>query len=95
MTGDVTTRLRALARARARVAGALTAAMIALYFGFILLIAFRRDLLAHMLGPGLSVGVVLGAFVIVASWMLTWVYVRWANLHYDSQLRDLGAEKPE
>ena len=92
MTNDATTRLRSLARARTRVAGLLTVAMIAMYFGFILLIAFRRDILARLVVPGLSLGILLGALVIVASWLLTWVYVRWCNTHYDTQLRDLGAE---
>lgn len=84
-------RLRALARARARVAGILTAAMIAVYFGFILLIAFRRDLLARLVVPGLSWGILLGALVIVASWLLTLVYVWWCNAHYDEKLRELDA----
>ena len=26
----------------------------------------------------------LGALVIVAAWVLTWIYVRWANTHYDA-----------
>ena len=28
----------------------------------------------------------IGALVIVASWGLTWVYVRWANAHYDTEV---------
>jgi len=64
--------------------------MIAIYFGFILLIAFRKDVLARTIVPGLSVGILLGAFVIVASWLLTWVYVRWANRHYDVHLEAVG-----
>lgn len=91
MTNDATTRLRSLAAARARIAAILTAAMIAIYFGFILLIAFRKDLLARLVVPGLSLGILLGALVIVASWLLTWVYVRWCNANYDTQLRDIGA----
>jgi uncharacterized membrane protein (DUF485 family) len=77
---------RALASRQRRFAAGLTAAMIALYFGFILLIAFDKPLLARKLSPGLSLGIVLGAAVIVASWLLTWVYVRWANTHYDLEL---------
>lgn len=92
MIGDSTTRLRSLAAARARIAGILTAAMIAIYFGFILLIAFRKDVLARLVMPGLSLGILLGALVILASWLLTWFYVRWCNAHYDSQLADIGAE---
>jgi uncharacterized membrane protein (DUF485 family) len=32
---------------------------------------------------------VLGAGVIVFAWILTWVYVRWANTHYDRALAEL------
>ncbi|MGQ0765622.1 MAG: DUF485 domain-containing protein [Gemmatimonadota bacterium] len=83
-------RLRRLARSRARVATLLTAAMIVIYFGFILLIAFNKPLMGRLLTPGLSVGVLMGALVIVASWILTWVYIRWANVRYDVELRELS-----
>jgi len=63
--------------------------MLVLYFGFILLIAFDKPLLARLVAKGLSVGILLGAFVIVASWGLTFVYVRWANRHYDGALEKL------
>ena len=63
--------------------------MVALYFGFIALIAFRKPLLGRLLAPGLSLGVLLGALVIVCSWLLTWVYVRWANTRYDAELQRL------
>jgi uncharacterized membrane protein (DUF485 family) len=81
--------LRALGAARWRVALALTGAMVVLYFGFIALIAFAKPLLGRLLAPGLSLGIVLGALVIVCSWLLTWVYVRWANDHYDVRLKGL------
>jgi uncharacterized membrane protein (DUF485 family) len=78
--------LRALGARRWRVALALTAAMIVLYFGFIMLIAFKKPLLGRLVAPGLSLGIVLGALVIVCSWLLTWGYVRWANTRYDAEL---------
>jgi uncharacterized membrane protein (DUF485 family) len=43
--------------------------------------------------PGLSVGILLGALVIVAAWVLIGIYVRWANRHYDTAvdaLRERG-----
>ena len=82
-------RLRKLDQARWRVALTLTGVMILLYFGFIALVAFGRPLLAIQVVPGLSLGILLGALVIVASWILTWVYVRWANTVYDPQVRAL------
>ena len=31
----------------------------------------------------------VGALVIVVAWVLTWIYVRWANTHYDSSITGL------
>ena len=82
-------RLVALSAARWKRAVILTAAMVVVYFGFVLLIAFDKPLMGSLVAPGLSVGILLGVLVIVASWLLTWVYVRWANNHYDRELTDL------
>jgi uncharacterized membrane protein (DUF485 family) len=84
--------LRDLDAARWRVALTLTAAMVLLYFGFVLLVAYGRALLAVQVVPGLSLAILLGALVIVASWVLTWVYVRWAARHYDPGIRALDRE---
>lgn len=85
--------LQALARAQWRLALVLTAAMMLVYFGFILLVAFAKPLLGRLLLPGLSLGTLLGALVIVAAWVLIWIYVRWANSHYDAtvaRIRETG-----
>ncbi|MCX5765744.1 MAG: DUF485 domain-containing protein [Gemmatimonadetes bacterium] len=82
----------ALAARRWRIAIALTMAVVVLYFGFILLIAYRKSLMGSIVTPGLSVGILFGAAVIVVSWMSTWVYVRWANRSYDPALAALKAE---
>jgi len=87
--GDAEQRLRVLARNRTRVGLALTAAVFVVYFGFIGAVAYARPLLGALVVPGLSVGILLGALVIVASWLLTWVYVHWANTRYDPALRAL------
>jgi len=81
--------LEAVTAGRWRIALSLTIAMMVVYFGFILLVAFNKPLLGRLIVPGLSVGVLLGALVIVAAWVLTWIYVRWANTHYDAQRRGL------
>ncbi|HEY7480078.1 MAG TPA: DUF485 domain-containing protein [Gemmatimonadales bacterium] len=85
--------LRDLDVARWRVALTLTGAMVLLYFGFILLVAYGRALLAFQVIPGLTLGIVLGALVIVISWLLTWIYVRWAATHYDPGVRALDRER--
>jgi uncharacterized membrane protein (DUF485 family) len=84
--------LRELDAARWRVAVLLTGAMVALYFGFILLVAYGRSVLAIRVAPGLTLGILLGALVIVCSWLLTWIYVRWAATHYDPRVHLLDRE---
>ena len=82
-------RFRSLAASRWRIAITLTAVMVAIYFGFILLIAYNKPLMGRLITRGLSLGVLLGALVIVLSWVLTWIYVRWANTHYDTGMDEL------
>ena len=81
--------LHKLLRQRSVVATSLSLVVILIYFGFILLIAFNRPLMSTKLADGLSLGILLGALVIIASWALTYVYVRWANAHFDAAVRRL------
>jgi uncharacterized membrane protein (DUF485 family) len=81
--------LEAVSAARWRIAISLTVVMMAVYVGFVLLVAFNKPLLGVVVTRGLSLGMLLGALVIVVAWLLTWVYVRWANTHYDASLARL------
>ena len=78
--------LRALARARWRVAMALSAVVFTLYFGFIFAVAFAKEAMAAEIVPGLSLGILAGALVIVGAWATTWIYVWWANAYFDAKL---------
>lgn len=82
-------KLQTLVAARFRIAAILTTFMIAMYFGFVALVGFNKPLLARLLTKGLSLGILLGALVIVFSWITTWIYVHWANTHYDPQIDEL------
>jgi uncharacterized membrane protein (DUF485 family) len=81
--------LEAVSAARWRIAVSLTIAMMVTYFGFILLVAFNKPLLGTLITPGLSLGILLGALTIVVAWVLTWIYISWANAHYDTSIRGL------
>ena len=81
--------LHALSARRLRIALVLTGAVMLVYFGFILLVAFDKPLLASLVTSGLSLGIALGALVIVCSWLSTWYYVRWMNRNYDAALERL------
>ena len=63
----------------------LTIAMLIVYYGFILLIAFRKDLLATPISEGgvTTWGIPIGFGVIVFTILITAVYVRRANREYD------------
>ncbi len=57
----------------------------AAYYGFILLVAFDKQLLATKIGSGvMTLGVPLGVGVIVFTIILTWIYVRRANTEFDA-----------
>ena len=81
--------LEQLAARRLRVALGLTGAMLVIYFGFILLIAFAPGFLGRRITDGLSVGMALGVVVILSTWVVTWTYVRWANRVYEPAIREL------
>jgi uncharacterized membrane protein (DUF485 family) len=86
---DRTKAIQALAAERWRVSLMLSGAMMFIYFGFILLIAFNKPLLGSLLLPGLSIGILLGVLVIISAWILIFIYVRWANNNYDKKIAQL------
>lgn len=74
----------ALERRRRRFAWGLSLIMAAIYFGFILTVAFAPGLLATRVGGGVTtVGIPLGVGVILAAFVLTGLYVRRANSDFD------------
>ncbi len=97
---DMEARLHAVAAKRWRIAIWLSIIMLVAYYGFILLVAFNKPLLGTTLvsttvasgavSPGLSLGILLGALVIVFAWVLTLTYVNWANNKYDHEIHELA-----
>ena len=74
----------ALVRDRTRFGWLLTASMLLVYYGFILLIAFKKELLSIPIGAGvITTGIPVGLFVIVFTVVITGLYVRHANGRYD------------
>ena len=71
---------------RWRVSLVLTALLFVLYYGYIMLIAVNRELLSAKIGDVTTLGIPLGAAVIVGAWVLTAVYVVWANRQYDPEV---------
>ena len=62
----------------------LTLLMLLVYYGYIGLIAFDKELLARPLGSGVTtLGIPIGIGVIVFTVLITGFYVRRANSEYD------------
>jgi uncharacterized membrane protein (DUF485 family) len=62
----------------------LTIAMLIVYYGFILLIAFRTGILAAKIGDGVMTwGIPIGFGVIIFTILITGLYVRRANGEFD------------
>jgi uncharacterized membrane protein (DUF485 family) len=75
---------RTLKAKRSRLGWALTLAMLIVYYGFILLIAFRKDLLAQRIGDGVMTwGIPIGFGVIVFTVIITAYYIVRANTVFD------------
>jgi uncharacterized membrane protein (DUF485 family) len=75
---------RELVHRRKRLAWALSAIMLVIYFGFILVIAFAPKVLGTPIGGGvMTVGIPVGLLVIVSAFVLTGIYVQRANSEFD------------
>jgi uncharacterized membrane protein (DUF485 family) len=78
-----------LVRKRLRIALALSAVMVAFYFGFMALFAFDKPLLGMMITPYLSVAMLVGPALILTPVILCSIYVLWTNRVYDPAVRKL------
>ena len=86
--------LAKLVARRWRVGALLTAVMVIAYFGFILLVAFDKETTGTLIaGDRVSIGIVLGAALIVLAPILIAIYVRWANRKYDPAVQALRDER--
>jgi uncharacterized membrane protein (DUF485 family) len=61
----------------------LTILELVLYFGFIGLIAFNKPFLAQKFSGAITIGIPIAVCTILFSWVLTGIYIFWANNKYD------------
>lgn len=78
---------------RSRFGWLLTFAMLIVYYGFIVLIAFDKEVLAAKMGSGVMTwGIPIGFGVIVFTIIITAIYVRRANGEFDALSEKVKAE---
>jgi uncharacterized membrane protein (DUF485 family) len=73
---------------RWRISVVLTLCLFVLYYGFILLVGLNKAFLARRIGS-MTIGIPLAAAVILGAWVLTAIYVTWANRTHDPAVRAL------
>ena len=82
-----------LVQRRTSLAAALSMTMLAIYLGFILLVAYAPKFLATPLAGGVTtIGIPIGLFVIISAFVLTGFYVYKANSVFDSLTREIVQE---
>lgn len=67
----------------------LTILLFVIYYGYILLIGYNKELLMQKIGEVTTLGILLGVATIILSWVLTVIYVIWANKSYDPEVKRL------
>lgn len=80
---------RALVRKKWVISIVLTIFLFVIYYGFILLIAYNKAAMARKVGEVTTLGIPLGVAVILLAWLLTAIYVAWANGTHDAEVRKL------
>jgi uncharacterized membrane protein (DUF485 family) len=71
---------------------ALLATLFVTYYGFILLVATSKELVSRKVGEVTTLAIPLGIATIVIAWVLTALYVAWANKSYDPEVERLKGE---
>lgn len=86
-------KFKTLVSERSSLAWALSIAMLVIYFGFILLVAYAPKFLGTPIGSGvMTIGIPIGLFVIISAFILTGIYVRKANARFDDLTRQIVEE---
>ena len=82
-----------LVRRRRTLSLTLSAIMMIIYFGFILVVPYLPGVLGQHLGTGVTtIGIPIGILVIVAAFILTGIYVRKANAVFDTLTQEIVKE---
>ncbi len=69
------------------ISGAIFIAIV--YFGFMLFIAFNKKFMATTISDSLTISIPIGIGIILLAWIMTGVYLYWANNTYDSEVKNL------
>lgn len=60
-----------------------------IYYGFVFTIALNEEFVSQKVGTYATVGICMSIGVIISAWLLTIIYVIWANKVYDKEVEEL------
>ena len=78
-----------LVKTRWNISLTFTFIMLFVYIGFLMVVAYHKDTLKLPLGDSLNLAIVVGLGIILFSWLITGVYVYWANNYYDESVKEI------
>ena len=85
-------RFQELRRRHRSIAFPLAIAFLAWYFLFVLLADYAHDFMAHKLWGNITVGLVFGLLQFVSTFVITALYVSYANKHLDPVAEEIRDE---
>ncbi|WP_411273017.1 DUF485 domain-containing protein [Daejeonella sp.] len=80
---------RKLVKNRWNISLTFTFLMLFVYIGFLMVVAYKKDTLKLPVGDSLNLAIIVGIGIIIFSWLITGVYVYWANNYYDAAVKEI------
>ncbi|MCD8491608.1 MAG: DUF485 domain-containing protein [Geovibrio sp.] len=82
-------RFKTLVRKRWTFSYIMLAILFVVYFGYLFLISLDKEQMVTLVAPNITLGIALFVAVILIAWVLTIIYVLWANSSYDKEVEEL------
>jgi uncharacterized membrane protein (DUF485 family) len=83
---------KALVKRRWRVSMVMLVLLFVSYYGYVLVVAGNKEFVSQKIDGVTTLAIPLGVAVIVFAWLLTAIYVAWANRSYDPEVERLRNE---
>ena len=83
---------KALVKRRWAVSMVMLTLLFVCYYGFVLVVAGNKEFVSQKIDGVTTLAIPLGVAVIVFAWLLTAIYVAWANRSYDPEVERLKNE---
>jgi uncharacterized membrane protein (DUF485 family) len=83
---------KALVKRRWSVSLVMLVLLFVTYYGYVLVVAGNKEFVSQKIGESTTLAIPLGVAVIIFAWLLTAIYVAWANRSYDPEVERLKGQ---